>query len=97
VLSHGTEKNIEKALYWYKRASDKGHSDAIANYSNLVIQEKMENKYKTSFKLLRKCMSKHSELCMWSTAKFFTILEPEIVLKEVNFYVECTFNQFRWM
>jgi len=32
----GTEKNLEKALYWYQKAAESGHITAQYNYMILV-------------------------------------------------------------
>ncbi|EXX76558.1 uncharacterized protein OCT59_029197 [Rhizophagus irregularis] len=36
----GTEKNLEKALYWYQKAAESGYTDAMFNLAVCYIKGK---------------------------------------------------------
>jgi TPR repeat protein len=86
----GINKNVTLALHWYKISADLGHYDSMANFANLVVNEKLEDKYQDSFRMLKKCITNGWELCMWSISKFFNVLEVDKVLQGVSL----TFQMF---
>ena len=44
----------------------------------------MEDKYTESLQILKKCIPANWELCMWATAKFFSVMETQKILKTVR-------------
>ena len=84
--STGVKKDVNKALFWYRKSAENGHHDSMANFANLVLAEKLEAEFEAAYKFLKICSITSNELCMWSIARYITKLDLHRTLKNVRMF-----------